>query len=173
MEKPKGFNVLITGTPGVGKTSMGQMLAQELGLTHIEVGKIIKEQNFHSGYDEHFDTYEVTEDDEDRLMDYLEPIMVKGNVALDYHSCDFFPKRWFSMVLVLRASTEAIFDRLTARGYSEHKRDENCEAEIMNVVEEDAREAYDDGVVVVRENNTTDDMMATVEFIASCLPNAS
>ena len=70
------------------------------------------------------------------------------------------------MVLVLRAATEAIFDRLGARGYSEHKREENLEVEIMGVVEEAAREAYDDGVVVVRENNNIDEMMSTVEFVA-------
>ena len=169
METPKGFNALVTGTPGTGKTTMGQMLAQELGLNHIEIGKVIKENEFHSGYDEHFDTYEVTEDDEDRLMDYLEPIMIRGNNVIDYHSCDFFPKRWFHLVLILRASTEQMFDRLTARGYSEHKRDENCEAEIMNVVEETARDSYDDAIVVARENNTVEEMMATVEFVAAAM----
>mmetsp|Transcript_46075 Transcript_46075/g.141886 ORF Transcript_46075/g.141886 Transcript_46075/m.141886 type:complete len:180 (-) Transcript_46075:66-605(-) len=169
MTAPQGFNVLVTGTPGTGKTTMGQMLAQELGLNHIEIGKVIKENEFHSGYDEHFDTHEVTEDDEDRLMDFLEPIMIRGNNVVDYHSCDFFPKRWFHLVLVLRAGTEAMYDRLNARGYSEHKRDENCEAEIMGVVEEAALDSYDEGVVVVRQNDTIDEMMATVEFVAAAM----
>merc|ERR1711991_706268 len=98
-----------------------------------------------------------------------EPIMLRGNNVIDYHSCDFFPKRWFHLVVVLRAGTEAMFDRLTARGYSEHKRDENCEAEIMGVVEEAAMDSYDEGVVVVRANDTIDEMMETVAFVAEAM----
>jgi adenylate kinase len=169
MEQPRGFNVLITGTPGTGKTTMGQMLAEELGLNHVEVGKVIKEQGYHSGYDPLAATHDVTEDDEDRLLDFLEPTMVRGNNVVDYHSCELFPKRWFHLVVVLRAGTQAMFDRLNARGYSEAKREENCEAEIMNVVEEEAREAYDDGVVFTRENDTVDQMMDTVAFVAEAM----
>lgn len=169
MDQPRKFNVLITGTPGTGKTTMGKMLAQELGLQHIEVGAVIREHEFFTSYNEEFDTLDVEEDDEDRLLDHLEPLMVRGGVALDYHSCELFPKRWFHLVLVLRASTESVFDRLKARNYSQKKIDENNEAEIMGECEDEARESYDESVVVARENNTVDEMMATVEFIAEAM----
>jgi adenylate kinase len=171
MEHPKAFNVLVTGTPGTGKTTMGEMLAQELGLNHIEIGKVVKDHGFHSGHNDAFDTLDVTEDDEDRLLDHLEPIMVRGNNVVDYHSCDFFPKRWFHLVIVLRADTSSIFDRLTSRGYNAHKRDENVEAEIVGVTEEAARDSYDEDVVFVRTNDSIDEMMETVAFIADAMAN--
>jgi len=35
-------NVLITGTPGTGKTTMCEQLAGATGLTHVEVGKLVR-----------------------------------------------------------------------------------------------------------------------------------
>ena len=73
--------------------------------------------------------------------------MIEGGVVVDYHSCELFPERWFQVVVVLRASTETLFERLTARRYSEAKRQENMDAEICGVVEEEARESYQDDVL--------------------------
>jgi adenylate kinase len=38
-----------------------------------------------------------------------------GGVVVDYHSCDFFPEDWFDLIVVLRTSTEVLFDRLEKR----------------------------------------------------------
>ncbi|PBJ80803.1 hypothetical protein BCY84_01005 [Trypanosoma cruzi cruzi] len=167
LQSPKGINIFITGTPGTGKTSLAELLTQELGdFKHVEVGKIVKENHFYSEYDNALDTHIVEEDDEDRLLDFMEPMMVnEGNHVVDYHSSELFPRRWFHLVIVLRASTEVLFERLTARKYSEQKRDENMEAEIQGLCEEEARGAYDDSIVIVRENNTLEEMAATVDLI--------
>ena len=37
-----------------------------------------------------------------------------GNVV-DYHGCDFFPERYFQLVVVLRADTSVLWNRLEAR----------------------------------------------------------
>lgn len=50
-----------------------------------------------------------------QLCDELEDMMTEGGVILDYHSCDFFPERWFDLVVVLQAETSVLYDRLTAR----------------------------------------------------------
>ncbi|KEG14657.1 putative kinase [Trypanosoma grayi] len=167
MQSPKGINILITGTPGTGKTSLAELLVEELeGFKHIEVGKIVKDNEFYSEYDKELDTHIVEEEDEDRLLDYMEPLMVNGgNRVVDYHSSELFPRRWFHLVVVLRASTEVLFERLTVRKYSERKREENLEAEIHGLCEEEARGAYDEDIVMVRESNTLDDMGATVDLI--------
>lgn len=56
--------------------------------------------------------------DEDRLLDHMEPLMAEGARIVDYHSCDLFPERWFQLVVVLRCSTEVLFDRLAERRYT-------------------------------------------------------
>ena len=165
MDFPKNFNVLVTGTPGCGKTSLCQMLQDELGLIHIEVGKVIKEEKFYTEFDPAFDSYIIEQDDEDRLLDYLEPALVKGGCAVDYHGSDFFPRRWFGMVLTLRAKTDKIYDRLVARGYSEAKREENVEAEIMGICEDEARRSYHESVLVSRVSNEITDTLETIELV--------
>lgn len=169
MATPMKPNVLVTGTPGTGKTSLCQLIQQDLGYRHIEVGKVVADQGFFTGVDEARQTHNVEEDDEDKLLDFLEPIMVRGGCVVDYHSSELFPKRWFQQVIVLRASTENIFDRLTARGYSEAKRQENLDAEISGVCLEEAMDAYDPSTVMERESNTLDDMMACVDLVSSTL----
>lgn len=50
-----------------------------------------------------------------QLLDVMEPMMAEGGNVVDYHSCDFFPERWFDLVLVMRADNTTLYDRLTAR----------------------------------------------------------
>ena len=41
--------------------------------------------------------------------------MSKGGAVVDHHSCDFFPERWFDLVVVLQADNSVLYDRLTDR----------------------------------------------------------
>lgn len=75
--------------------------------------------------------------------------MAAGGWVVDHHTCDFFPERWFDLVVVLQTDNTLLFDRLTKRGYSTKKVAENVECEIMHVVVEEARECYATGVVQV------------------------
>ena len=55
-------NILITGTPGTGKTTLAAAVAAAAGLTHIDVGTAIREQELHCGWDEDFECHIVDED---------------------------------------------------------------------------------------------------------------
>jgi len=55
-------NIIITGTPGVGKTSHCELLAQTSGLKHLPVNQVVKERCCHDGWDEEFKSYIVDED---------------------------------------------------------------------------------------------------------------
>ena len=37
-----------------------------------------------------------------------------GNIV-DFHSCDFFPERWFDLVIVLQTDNTILYDRLEKR----------------------------------------------------------
>lgn len=55
-------NIIITGTPGVGKTTHCEMLAQNIGLNHLSINQISKEQDIRETYDEELKTWIVDED---------------------------------------------------------------------------------------------------------------
>jgi len=100
-----------------------------------------------------------------QVCDYLEDLMVEGGLVVDHHSCDFFPKRWFDLVVVLQTDNTLLYDRLAKRGYSAKKIAENVECEIMHVVVEEAAEAYDAEVVQVLPSNDLDEVEGNVDRI--------
>lgn len=155
-------NILITGTPGTGKTTTSELLASQLNFKCVNVGDVVKEKQLHYGFDSEFDAYII---DEDRIVDELEDLMSKGGVLVDHHGCDFFPERWFDLVVVLRSNTTDLYDRLKKRQYSEKKLRENMECEIMRVVAEEAREFYAEDIVVELESNSVSDLDSNVDRI--------
>ncbi|PVZ96483.1 hypothetical protein BB558_007637 [Smittium angustum] len=161
LQKP---NILITGTPGTGKSTTSEMVAELLGYNLINVGEIIKSEKLHDGHDAEFDTYWLNED---KVLDHLEPLLANGANIVDYHSCDFFPERWFQLVVVLHTQTEKLYDRLVARNYNEKKISENMQCEIMMVVADEARASYKEEIVVELDSNTVDDMENNVNFVSN------
>ena len=135
-------------------------------MKHINVGQLVVEHKCHEGLDDEFDSYVL---DEDKIIDILEPIMSEGGNVVDFHTCEIFPERWFSLVLVLRTETSELYDRLTARQYSKKKLDENMEAEIMEVVKEAAFESYNENIVHELQSNTIDDQESNVDRVVSWL----
>ncbi|KAJ3178154.1 hypothetical protein HDU87_003706 [Geranomyces variabilis] len=159
-------NILITGTPGTGKTTTCELLAiatSQQQLSHIEVGQLVKERHLHSGFDDEFQSWLL---DEDMVVDELEPLMQQGGQIVDHHGCDFFPQRWFDLVVVLRANNEVLYPRLEKRNYPTNKIQENIECEIMQVVLEEAHASYEAGIILEMRSESVADMESNVERIA-------
>ncbi|KAF5377671.1 hypothetical protein D9615_005277 [Tricholomella constricta] len=156
--------IVITGTPGTGKSTHAQILADEspVPLKHINVGEWVKERGLYEEYDQEWQSYTV---DEDRLLDELEPIVAEGGVILDWHTCEAFPKRWPDLVVVLRCDHTKLWERLEKRGYPLKKIQENNEAEIMQVVLEEARSSYPAEIVVELSSESMEDLEANVARI--------
>lgn len=153
-------NILITGTPGTGKTKLSTLAAERLGMVHLNVGDIVKREGCHEGRDEEFDTLLLNED---KLVEAMRKDMEQGGCVVDFHSCDFFPEDWFQLVLVLRANTEILYDRLEARGYKLNKIKENVECEIMQVVADEVADAFPSGMVHELSSNTLEDLDSNVD----------
>jgi adenylate kinase len=136
-------------------------------MKHLNIGEIIKENKCYEGRDEELDTHIL---DEDKLLDVLEGLIDEATeegvgVVADFHVCEIFPERWFDLVLVLRTRTEVLFDRLTNRGYSEKKRSENMECEIMQVILDEAKEGYDAAIVHEVSSNTVEEMEGNIQRV--------
>ena len=60
----KGPVIVITGTPGTGKSSLAALLASQsqVPLKHINVSEYVKEQGLYDQYDEEWQSYTVDED---------------------------------------------------------------------------------------------------------------
>lgn len=157
-------NILVTGTPGTGKSTMAAQLAGQLpGFTLIELGEVIKAKQLHDGWDAENEAYLW---DEDKICDELEEPMSGGGVIVDFHGADLFPERWFDLVVVLRADNSVLYDRLAARRYPEKKLQENLSAEIMQVVRDEVLGAYQEEIIVEWQSDTLEQLEANVARVA-------
>ncbi|EON66571.1 hypothetical protein W97_05816 [Coniosporium apollinis CBS 100218] len=105
------------------------------------------------------------------LLDAIEDEVEEGGCIIDWHACDLFPKRWIDLVVVIRCNSTILYDRLTARGYAEKKLEENMDAEIMEVLLEEARESYDEEIVVELRSDNAEDIENNVERIELWIKN--
>ena len=114
----------------------------------------------------------MDDDNLDLLMDEISTLISDGGApsgfAIDWHSTSGFAVRWIDLVVVLTCpSTEVLHDRLTARGYSDEKVQENLDAEIFGVVAEEARESWEEGQVVELKSEEAEDVEENAERILS------
>ncbi|KAG2159574.1 P-loop containing nucleoside triphosphate hydrolase protein [Suillus bovinus] len=145
--------IIITGTPGTGKSTHAQLLqdTSPVPLKHINVGQLVKDNAFHHGFDQQWQSYTV---DEDKLLDELEPLASAGGIILDWHTCEIFPERWADLVVVLRLQSY----HALGTNYPLKKIQENNEAEIMEVVLQEARDSYLQQIVIDLKSESSQDL---------------
>ncbi|KAI9826871.1 MAG: factor activating pos9 [Thelocarpon impressellum] len=161
-------NIIVTGTPGVGKTSHCELLAQSSDLRHLSINQVVKDRGCHEGWDDEYKSWIV---DEDKLLDSIEDEVKRGGYIIDWHACDLFPKSWIDLVVVLRTDSTLLYDRLASRGYASEKLEENMDSEIMQVLLEEARGSYDEEIVVELRSNDAEDIEGNVERIETWIKN--
>ncbi|KAI9841919.1 MAG: factor activating pos9 [Sclerophora amabilis] len=164
----KNPNIIVTGTPGVGKTSHCEQLARNTGLTNLSINQVVKERQCHEGWDDELKCWIV---DEDKLLDLIEDEVKTGGRIIDWHACDLFPKSWIDLVVVLRTDSTLLYDRLSSRGYTAAKIDVNMDTEIMQVLLEEARGSYDKDIIVELKSNDSDDMESNVDRMETWIKN--
>nr|CDJ88860.1 ATPase domain containing protein [Haemonchus contortus] len=157
-------NILITGTPGTGKSTLAQEVASRLQFDAIDVGKEVREHGLVEDFDPRLNCHVL---DEEKLLDHMEDRMNSdaGGVVVDYHGVDFFPERWFDIVVVLRCSNTLLYDRLAQRGYDPTKIKENIECEIFGSLLEEARDSYKQEIIHELQSETVDQMHANIDYI--------
>ena len=78
-------NILITGTPGVGKSKFAELLQSKIGVKVINVGHFAKENNMLGEWDDKYQSHELQEDE---LLDKLEESVGKdteGHYVVEHH----------------------------------------------------------------------------------------
>jgi len=126
--------IIVTGTPGVGKTTVSKQLAARLNGLHIDLGELVKREKLTSGYDRKRQTLIA---DMDRLAHRLRQIInrEKRTLIIDGHyATAVVPKNQVERVFVLRRDPRQLKQLLEKRGFTKAKLKENVAAEILDIV---------------------------------------
>lgn len=70
-------NILITGTPGTGKTTLCEAAAEATGFRHVNIGTWVKEHSLHSGWDDEYQCL-VLDEDKVRAWPSIRLLMLQG-----------------------------------------------------------------------------------------------
>lgn len=128
--------ILISGTPGTGKTELLNKLCSLTGAYCLNTGRIVFEEELTVAYDFMRDTYVYDEHAlENRLLELIKDKELVFIETID--PCLLRDKTY--LVIVTRCSdSELLKKRLSDKGWKKEKIEENLEAEFMGLIEEQA-----------------------------------
>ncbi|MBS7612001.1 adenylate kinase family protein [Candidatus Bathyarchaeota archaeon] len=131
--------IVVTGTPGTGKTVFSEALAGEIGFMHLDVGRFCLDRGLTLGFDDEKQTYIV---DMVRLRRAIRSLKDE-DVILDGHIAHLIaPSKYVKIAFVLRCHPRVLRRRLEAKGYPPGKVYENVMAEILDSCLIEASEIY-------------------------------
>ncbi|MDO8123733.1 MAG: adenylate kinase family protein [Candidatus Hermodarchaeota archaeon] len=122
--------IAISGTPGTGKTGIGQLLVKRLNATLIELSHLAKEQQLLLGEDLKRETLIA---DTEKLQQYLINLIREfpKTYVIVGHFADEVPEKILEFLVVLRCNPITLTQRLSNRQWSQSKILENVQAEIL------------------------------------------
>lgn len=138
--------IIVSGSPGTGKTTVAKQLAERLDYAYINVNKFIKENGLSDGYDKERECEIVdTNNLNKELIAFIKP---KQNLVIDSHLSHYLPRKVVDLCIITKCGIVELKHRLEKRGYSKEKVKENIEVEIFDSCRVEAEDAGHNVVVV-------------------------
>jgi len=125
--------ILVTGTPGTGKTTISRLISIKLNAGHIDLTTYAQANHLTISRDKFretdvIDLNAVRRSITEEIKKALGSIVIDGHYASDVTKIDLVTR-----VFVLRREPWLLIEELTKRGYSKLKVQENVEAELLGV----------------------------------------
>jgi adenylate kinase len=133
--------ILISGTPGTGKTALGRSLAQRIKYEFIDIGEVAKSEHIYVSDDPVRDTKIINEPKLAKRIE-KEIIAVRGRAVASSHYAEIISPKLVEKVIVLRTHPDELKRRLAIRGWKTEKIKENLEAEILGVCSSNVLRKY-------------------------------
>ncbi|MBD3192171.1 MAG: AAA family ATPase [Candidatus Heimdallarchaeota archaeon] len=162
--------ILISGTPGVGKTTIGTLLKKK-GYSVIALNDFILFNGLYYGYD-HFrgsvilDVEFLKKELRTQIINYSNLLFIEG------HTTEYVPKQLVSLIFVIKCNPRILRKRLIARGYLKRKIEENIQAEIMEECLLRHRENFPEKIIIeldssdIKPEEIVNEIMKSIDNIS-------
>ncbi|MFX0080152.1 MAG: adenylate kinase family protein [Candidatus Hodarchaeota archaeon] len=127
-------NIIISGTPGCGKTSVANELSKLVNAKIISLNEEAISDNFSFEYDNERKTHIV---DFKIFLPYIIKKIKKIKrenphfLIIESHFSDIIPKKYIDLVFILRCDPDELVNRLKGKNYNPKKITENVQTEIL------------------------------------------
>ena len=124
-----GKLIVISGTPGTGKSTWTEILVKKLGFNRLEVHDYYKQISI--SYNKKKQCYDI---DMKKFEKLVKSKLKEGNLIVDSHISHLLPKTLVNLCIVLTCSNlKKLEKRLQVRKYSKKKIKENLDAEVFQI----------------------------------------
>lgn len=130
-------NIVVTGTPGVGKTTLSKSIARKTGKLYVALNDVVRAEHLHKGYDQKSQSYLI---DSPKVHRRIKSILDEADgVIIDTgYVGRLIPRNKNTFAIVVRLDPVILSKRLRRRRWSRRKSWENMEAELIDIALADA-----------------------------------
>ncbi|EWG08258.1 MAG: nucleotide kinase-like protein [Candidatus Aramenus sulfurataquae] len=150
--------ILVSGTPGVGKTTVAMEIAKRYNLSYFSVSQFIIENKLYVSYDEERQTYNIDDSVIEKVNMEVERLR---NVVVETIYPSLLDRA--DKVIVLRKNPLKLYEELKRRKWNDLKVAENVEAEILGVVSQEAKDWFQSVCEIDVSEKTIDEVISMVE----------
>ncbi|MHA1796960.1 MAG: adenylate kinase family protein [Candidatus Helarchaeota archaeon] len=124
--------ILLTGTPGTGKSILAASISNEINCKLFNINKIVVEHELFSKWDE---TRNIPIIDDNKInqyfLDFLNSSSNDAIILIEGHYFEFLSPDLINKIIILRTHPSILQERLQKRNYKPEKIKENVQAEIL------------------------------------------
>jgi adenylate kinase len=157
------MSIVITGSPGVGKHTITEKIADMLELSILDINKIAKDSGL---FEKNEDTNDV---DVKKLEKILEQKISEKNIIVGHLAPYVLHKNKIKVMIVLRRNPYDLISVYKKRKYSDKKIKENTGSEILGIITHDAISKFQEKVFQINISKRTipETVEKTVNLISS------
>lgn len=139
--------IIVTGTPGTGKTTLAKKIAESYNHEYVDVKALLEKSDICEGFDSERECLVV---DPKKLSKLLFNLIGKNNrLVIDSHLSQCLPKKYVDLCIVCKCELPELKRRLKERGYNQQKIRDNLDAEIFDICLTEAQEQYKHKILIV------------------------